>query len=380
VKYQLGLFVDRMRGADAPTTVGSAESRLVNLEAARESITLLKNEDHALPLLKTAHVLVTGPNADSLIPLNNGWTYTWQGGVDGLYPKNRHSILKAIQDKIGAANVAYVPGTTFDQEIDIAKVVVAATKADVIVACIGEWSYAETPGNIADLTLPDAQLGLVLRLELTNKPVILVLTEGRPRIIRTIVDAAKGILMTYNPGNEGGRAIADVLFGDMNPSGKLPLTYPRFTNRLFTYDHKVFGGSDTPEGQLLAMPEFEFGYGLSYATFAYSNLRVAPESASGNQRIQVEVSVKNTGTREGKEVVQLYLAEKFASITPPLKLLKRFAKIDLNPNEERVISFDLRPDDLSFIGVDNHPIVEPGTFYVHISGLTRSFEWNVSKR
>src|SRR5882762_4590610 len=279
VKFQMGLFDDPLRGMESKTVVGSPESRQASLEAARESITLLKNENHLLPLSKTAHILVTGPDADSLIPLNNGWTYTWQGDRASAYPKDYATILKAIQEKIGAGNVTYVPGTTVDHEVDVAKAVEAASKADAVVICIGEWAYAETPGNITDLTLPEAQLFLVHRIEETKKPVILVLTEGRPRIINRIAGPAKGILMAYNPSNEGGQAIADILFGDVNPSGKLPITYPRWPNRLFTYDHKVFEGEDSGEGKMLGTPQFEFGSGLSYTSFAYSDLRVAQGGA-----------------------------------------------------------------------------------------------------
>ena len=375
VKYQLGLFDDPVRGMEAKTVIGSPESRQVSLEAARESITLLKNENHMLPLSKTAHVLVTGPDADSLIPLNNGWSYTWQGDRASMYPKDRPTILKAIQEKIGAGNVSYVPGTTFDREVNIAKAAEAAAKADAVVICIGEWAYAETPGNITDLTLPDAQLYLVHKIEETKKPVILVLTEGRPRIINRIVDPAKAIVMAYNPSNEGGQAIADVLFGDVNPSGKLPITYPRWPNRLFTYDHKVFEGEDYGEGKVQGAPQFEFGAGLSYTSFAYSDLHVAPVSVSGNQTVQMDVTVKNTGDRAGKEVVQLYLSKRFASVTPPLKRLKRFAKVSLQPGESRRLSFELTSDDLSFIGAENKRTVEPGTFDVTIGGLKQSFEW-----
>jgi beta-glucosidase len=375
LKYRLGLFDDPMRGADAPTVIGSPSARRVNLQAARESITLLKNESHVLPLSKGMHILVTGPDADSLIPLDNGWTYTWQGGVANLYPKDEPTILRAIQEKAGAANVTYVPGTTLDREIDVEKAAEAAAHADAVVACIGELSYAETPGDIMDLTLPEAQLVLVRELEATNKPVILVLTEGRPRIIRTIGGEARGILMAYNPGNEGGQAIADILFGDVNPSGKLPITYPQWPNRLFTYDHKYFVGQDTPEEKALATPEYEFGYGISYTTFRYSDLRISPSTASVAQTIQVSVNVKNTGDREGQEVVELYLSKRFASVTPPLKRLKRFAKIDLQPGRERRVSFVLAPYDLSFIGVANKRVVEPGTFDVHVGGLTQSFAW-----
>jgi len=375
VKYQLGLFDDPLRGIDSKTVIGSPESRQVSLEAARESITLLKNENHMLPLAKTAHVLVTGPDADSLIPLNNGWSYTWQGDRANMYPKDRATILKAIQEKIGAANVTYVPGATYNKEVDIAKAAEAASKADAVVICVGEWAYAETPGNIPDLTLPDAQLFLALKIMETKKPVILVLTEGRPRIISRIADPAMAILMAYNPSNEGGQAIADILFGDVNPSGKLPITYPRSTNRLFTYDHKVFEGEDWGEGKALAAPQFEFGSGLSYTNFLYSDLHVVPATASASQSVRVDVTVKNSGGHAGKEVVQLYLNECFASVTPPLKRLKRFAKVLLQPGESRQLSFELTSDDLSFIGADNKRVVEPGVFDVRIGGLQQTFEW-----
>ena len=375
VKYQLGLFDDPLRGMESKTVIGSAESRKASLEAARESITLLKNENHTLPLAKTAHILVTGPDADSLIPLNNGWSYIWQGDRAKLYPKDRPTILKAIQEKIGAGNVTYVPGTTYDKEVDSGKAAEAAAKADAVVVCLGEWTYAETPGNIPDLTLPDAQLYLALKMMETKKPVIVVMTEGRPRIINRIADPANAIVMAYNPSNEGGQAIADIIFGDVNPSGKLPITYPRFPDRLFTYDHKVFEGGDGGEGKLLATPQFEFGSGLSYTDFAYSDLQVSPATASGSQTIQVGVTVKNTGAREGKEVVQLYLNERVASVTPPLKRLKRFAKVSLQPGESRRISFELTTDDLSFIGADHKRTVEPGVFDVKIGGLKQSFEW-----
>jgi len=375
VKYQLGLFDDPLRGIDSKTVVGSPESRHVSLEAARESITLLKNENHTLPLAKTARVLVTGPDADSMIPLNNGWSYTWQGNRASAYAKDHATILKAVQEKIGAANVTYVPGTTYDKEVDIAEAAEAATKADAVVLCLGEWAYAETPGNIPDLTLPDAQINLALRILETKKPVILLLTEGRPRIISRIADPANAIVMAYNPSNEGGQAIADVLFGDVNPSGKLPITYPRSANRLFTYDHKVFEGEDGGEGKAMPAPQFEFGSGLSYTSFSYSDLRVAPATASGSRAVRVEVTVKNSGGRAGKEVVQLYLNERLASVTPPLKRLKRFAKVLLQPGESRQVSFELTADDLSFIGADNKRVVEPGVFDVKVGGLQQTFEW-----
>ena len=369
LKYELGLFDDPLRGMEAKTVVGSPESRKASLEAAHESITLLKNDNRTLPLAKSAHVLVTGPDADSLIPLDNGWSYTWQGDRPSAYPTDHATILKAIQEKIGADKVTYVPGATVDKEIDVEKAAAAAASADAVVVCLGEWAYAETPGNIHDLTLPEAQLHLVRRLLDAKKPVILVLTEGRPRIIRPIVDPASAILMAYNPGNEGGHAIADILFGDVNPSGKLPVTYPRWPDQLFTYDHKTFEG-DGPGSEQNA-PQFEFGYGLSYTKFAYSNLQVKADG----QKIQVAVTVENVGDRAGKEVVQLYLHKRVASITPPLKRLKRFAKVSLQPGDSRHLIFELTPEDISFIGSDNKRVVESGTFDVYVAGLQQSFEW-----
>jgi beta-glucosidase len=269
--------------------------------------------------------------------------------------------------------VTYVPGATFDKELDVAQAAsAAASNVDAIILCLGEWAYAETPGNIADLALPDAQIHLAQKMLETGKPVILVLTEGRPRIIRPIVEGARAIVMAYNPGNEGGEAIADILFGDVNPSGKLPVTYPRYANMLFTYDHKTLQGDEGASTPLYA-PQFEFGYGLSYTQFAYSDLQVTPPSGSGAQKIQVAVTVKNTGDRAGKEVVQLYLNEQAASITPPLKRLKRFAKISLQPGESRRYSFELGSEDLSFINAENKPRVEPGLFNVQVGGLKQTF-------
>ena len=377
LKYQLGLFTDPLRGIDSNTTLGSPQSRQASLTAAQESITLLKNENRTLPLAKAAHVLVTGPDADSLIPLDNGWSYTWQGGKAYAYPTEEYAtILGAIRQKIGAEHVTYVPGSTVDKELDVAQAAAAASASnvDAIVVCLGEWAYAETPGNIPDLALPDAQIHLAQKLLESGKPVILVLTEGRPRIIRPIASGASAILMAYNPGNEGGQAIADILFGDVNPSGKLPITYPRYANMLFTYDHKTLEGDEGAATPLYA-PQFEFGYGLSYTSYAYSDLQVTPPTATGAQKIQVAVTVKNTGDRAGKEIVQLYLNEAAASITPPLKRLKRFAKIQMQPGETRRYTFELGSEDLSFINAENKRVVEPGLFHVQVGGLTQSFEW-----
>jgi beta-glucosidase len=373
LKFELGLFDSPMPDATLKSRLGSAGSRAVSLQAARESITLLKNSDNLLPLAKGRKMLITGPTADSLVSLNNGWSYTWQGTKSELYPKDRLTIRGAIEAKVGKQNVSYVPGSTLDKEVNIAEAAEAARNADVAVVCIGEGAYAETPGNIEDLTLDDAQLKLAAAISATGKPVVIVLVECRPRIISRIADGAHAILMAYNPSNEGGQAIADVLFGDCNPGGKLPFTYPRYPNALIAYDHKPYELQDTSYGNVASTPQFVFGFGLSYTTFAYSDLRVEPRAVSGDAAIAVSVTVKNTGQRAGNEVVQLYVGDLVASITPPGKRLKRFARIHLEPGQSKTLGFTLLPNDLSFVGLKNKPVVEPGEFKVMIAGLTGSF-------
>jgi len=370
VKFDLGLFEDPM---PAPSIgFATSDSRQVALQAARESLTLLKNDSAVLPLAKDRKILVTGPAASSLIPLNNGWTYVWQGDNAGLYPKDRPTIAQAIEARAGK-NVTYVAGVTFDKEIDIPAAVNAARKADVAVVCVGESSYAETPGNITDLTLSEPQLRLAEALEATGKPVVLVLVEGRPRIIKRIADGAQGILLASNPGNEGGSAIADVLFGDYNPGGKLPFTYPRATNSYLTYDHKVFETEETSFGNAAFGPQFEFGHGLSYTTFTYTNLQLSQKSVPLNAQLNVSVTVTNSGRRAGQEAVILYLRDEVASLAPPGQRVKRFAKISLEPGQSRTLSFTLGRDDFSFIGADNKPTLEPGDFRVMVGKLSEGF-------
>ncbi|HEY6805414.1 MAG TPA: glycoside hydrolase family 3 N-terminal domain-containing protein [Pyrinomonadaceae bacterium] len=372
VKYQVGLFDHSMPDASLKANFATAGSRAVALEAARESMTLLKNDGAVLPLSKDRKILVTGPTADSLISLNNGWTYVWQGNNLALYPKDRDTVLGAIKAKAGD-KVNYVPGVSFDKEIDIDAAVKAAADADVVVVCIGESSYTETPGNITDLTLSEPQLKLAERLEATGKPVVLVLVEGRPRVINRIVEGAKGILLAYNPANEGGTAVADVLFGDYNPNGKLPYSYPRTPNGLITYDHKLFETENTSYGNTAFSPQFEFGTGLSYTTFEYSNLQVSPKTAAMNGEIKVSVTVTNKGQRAGKETVIVYVRDVVATLSPPCKRVRRFAKISLEPGQNKTLTFTLRPEDLSFIGMDNKPTLEAGDFEVMVGNLMDKF-------
>jgi beta-glucosidase len=241
------------------------------------------------------------------------------------------------------------------------------------VLCLGEGSYTEPPGNITDLTLPEIQLRFAEQIIATGKPVVLVLVEGRPRIISRIADHVQGVLMAYNPSNEGGQAIADVLFGDYNPGGRLPFTYPRSPNNYLTYDHKLFETSETSYGNSATSPQFDFGTGLSYTTYSYSDLSVSPASVEPNGKVNVSIKVTNTGSRAGKETAILYVRDEVASISPPGKRVRRFAKVYLEPGQSKTLSFTLDRDDLSFIGADNKPTVEPGDFTVMIGGLTRKF-------
>jgi beta-glucosidase len=388
VKFELGLFENPGPDPALKANFARPESRQVSLEAARESITLLKNANNVLPLAKNTKVLVTGPTADSLISLNNGWTYVWQGSEESLYPKDRDTIRRAIEAKVGAGNVTYVPGTKItrragspsnstptdqEEEVDIPAAARAAQSADVVVLALGEGSYCETPGNITDLTIGEPQLKLAEAVIATGKPVVLVLVEGRPRIINRIADRIPAIVMAYNPSNEGGTAIADVLFGDVNPSGKLPFTYPRTPNGLINYDHKPFETENTSFGNLAFKPQFSFGEGLSYTTFAYRELKLDKPIISASDELTVSVTVTNTGSRAGKEAVLVYVSDLVASISPPNRRLRRFAKINLQPNQSRTLTFKLRREDLSFIGADNKPVVEPGEFEVKIGDLSQRF-------
>ncbi len=237
--------------------------------------------------------------------------------------------------------------------------------------CLGEGSYTETPGNIPDLTLGEPQRKLAEAIAATGKPIVLILVEGRPRIINRIANAASAILMAYNPSNEGGQAVADVLFGDFNPCGKLPFTYPRTANGLMTYDHKAFENEAFDNAGFT--PQFEFGQGLSYTRFTYSDLRLSQKTISRSDSLSLSVKLTNSGRLAGKEVAQLYVSDLVASLSPAGKRLKRFAKIYLGPGQSRILAFKLRQDDLSFVGVDNKPVVEPGDFEIMIGGLRETF-------
>lgn len=369
VKYELGLFDHPFYPAEDYPDFGSEKFKAVNLQAARESITLLKNHNGILPLPKKhVKVLVTGFAANSMEALNGGWSYTWQGKNTDQFARDKNTILEAIQQKIGKNKVLYAKGTLFDQTYNEQKALKLAKQADYIVLCLGELAYAETPGNINDLYLPDNQAIFARELAKTGKPVILILTEGRPRLISKFADKMQGILMAYLPGNQGGNAIADVLFGDVNPSGKLPITYPKYPNSLESYD--ISYGEQFIEAY---QPQFPFGFGLSYTSFQYSNLQISADTLTGNQNLTVSIAVKNTGARAGKETVQLYVGDVYASMIPAVKRLKAFKKIDLKPGEAKTVRFTIQKEDLSFVNRDLQTVTEPGEFKISIGPLSKSF-------
>ncbi len=369
VKYLTGLFKNPYPDQSLTAKFACKDFEKVNLDAAREAITLLENKNKTLPLKKDINVLVTGPTANKLSVLNGGWSTTWLGNNESLYPQEKQTILEAVQEKIGKNKVVYVQGCDFDKNINMKKAVEEAKRVDAILLCLGEPTYCETPGNIENLQLDDTQLTFAKTLYNTGKPVILVLVEGRPRVINQIAAGASAIVMAYLPGNEGGRAIADVLFGDVNPGGKLPFTYPRSVNGYTCYDYKPLEQFDVNKFN----PQWSFGHGLSYATFEYSNLTLDKQEYLMDEKIRVNVTIKNTGDRTGKETVALYICDLYGSVSRPVKQLKGFEKIQLAPSESKTAAFTLDKKDLSFIGRDNQRITEPGEFKVMIKNLEARF-------
>ena len=372
LKKKLGLFENPMPAADNNyAAFGNASGKLVSQLTAEESITLLKNANQLLPLDAKTKILVTGPGADSYTMLNGAWTRTWQGTDTKWDDPSVASIYDALKN-MGGENVQYVQGCTTSALSDYQAALTAAQQVDVIIACMGELPSTEIPGNIQDMHLDKAQLDYISMLSATGKPLILLLTESRPRIIRDIEPNCNAILQLYYPGDMGGVAAANIIYGKVNPSGKLPYTYPKYANALLWYDHKHTETMDVDFGNDAFDPQWTFGYGLSYTTFEYSNLYISNDTMT-SAGLTVSVTVKNTGSRVGKEVVQLYLSDQFASITPSVKRLKAYQKIELQPQESRVITFQLTPEQLQFVGADLQWIAEPGWFDVSINGSKTSF-------
>lgn len=378
LKYKTGLFDNPYPEPAAKANFGKPEFQVMALEAAREAMTLLKNKNNSLPLSKNTKVLVAGPSAQSITALNGCWSYMWQGNVEQWYPADSKTIYQAIAEKVGEKNAitTTVKGFNNAANYDITSLKRAAANVDVIVMCIGEDAYAESPGNIRDLALAEDQQELVKAAEMTGKPVILVLIEGRPRFITNIEPMASGILMAYWSGKKTAEAVADVLFGDYNPNGRLPFSYPKSMGEIVMYDRKpteevreVFndnagGGYD---------PLFAFGHGLSYTTFEYNDLKLSNNELSGDGKLTVTITVKNTGNRAGKHAVELYTRDMYASVTPSMKRLRAFQKIELNAGESKQVTFTIDKNDLAFVNKQLKTVTEAGEFEVMVGDKTAKF-------
>lgn len=391
LKFDLGLFETPVTNYKDYPEFGSKAFEQSAYQAAAEAVTLLKNRGDVLPLKKTAKILVAGPNANSMRTLNGGWSYSWQGEKVEEFADRYNTILEALQKKGGKENITYVPGVSYndkgkyweEKDVNIDAAVKAAAKVDYIVLCVGENSYTEKPGDLHDLALSPNQVTLAKELAKTGKPVILVLNEGRPRLINTIEKEMQAVIQTYLPANFGGDALADVLYGDVNPSGKLPYTYPMYANTLVTYDHKP----SEEQNKMAGMYDYEsdfaiqypFGFGLSYTTFEYADLQVNKAAVNADESIVVSVNVKNTGKREGKEVVQLYVSDLYASITPDVKRLRGFEKIILRAGESQKVSFTIAPRDLAFVAKDLRWTVEEGDYEISIGTQKVKFHLNQSR-
>ena len=369
LKKQLGLFEQPFTPANTDyKKFGSTEFARAAQNMAEESITLLKNNNQVLPIQQSAKILVTGPAANSMTYLNGAWTRTWQGSDTIWNDQSKYTIREAFNP----ATTTFIASDNMS-DTDVREKMFAAAKAsDVIIICLGEKPSTEKVGDIDALTMPDNQQQLVGLLKSTGKPVVLVLVENRPLIVNDIEPLCDAIVLAYEPGDYGGLALANIIYGKVNPSGKLPFTYPRHEASLLWYDHKHTETLDQTFGRKAFNPQWEFGYGLSYTTFQYSNLKISNDTLStGN--LQISVDVTNTGTTTGKEVVQFYIADRYASITPSVKRLRGFEKVEIKPGATHIVTFTISAKDLAFVGRDEKWISEAGWFDIMLGSEKSSF-------
>lgn len=399
LKYRLNLFEKPFYNVKDYPLFGSQEHAAVALKAAEESLVLLKNNENILPITKGKKILITGPNANSMRTLNGGWSYSWQGDKADEYATDYNTILEAFVNKYGKENIIYEPGVTYkpsgqwyeESNPEIEKAVAAAAGADYIVAVIGENSYCETPGNLTDLTQTENQRNLIKELAKTGKPIILVLNQGRPRIIADIELLAKAVINIMLPGNYGGDALANLMTGEVNFSGKMPFTYPKEINSLITYDYKPsehigkqMEGAYNYDSQVSV--QWPFGYGLSYTTFEYSNLSVNKTEFTAEDELEFTVDIKNTGNTLGKESILLFSSDLVASLTPDVRRLRAFDKIELQPGETKTVTLKIKGEDLAFVGYDGKWILEKGGFNIQIGDKTVEIncsttrKWNTPNR
>lgn len=398
MKYRLDLFKNPTQKLKNYPKFGGEEFAKLALEGATESMVLLKNEGNILPLQHGKKILLTGPNANQMRCLNGGWSYTWQGHRADEFAGKYNTIYEAFCNEYGKENVILNQGVTYNEkgkyweenEPQIQEAVAAAKDADVIVACIGENSYTETPGNLTDLWLSENQRNLVKALAQTGKPVILVLNEGRPRLIADIEPLAQGIINILIPGNMGGDALSNLVSGKSNFSGKMPYTYPKEINSLANYDFKKSEEVGTMEGaydyNAKITQQWGFGYGLSYTSYKYSNLKVSQSDFRHGDIIKVSVDVKNTGKVAGKESVLLFSSDLIASVVPDGRRLRAFDKVELQPGETKTMTFELKADDLAFVGWNGKWRLEEGDFKLMIADqsadihCTDTYQWLTANR
>lgn len=398
MKYRLDLFKNPTQKLKNYPKFGGEEFAKLALEGATESMVLLKNEGNILPLQHGKKILLTGPNANQMRCLDGGWSYTWQGHRADEFAGKYNTIYEAFCNEYGKENVILNQGVTYNEkgkyweenEPQIQEAVAAAKDADVIVACIGENSYTETPGNLTDLWLSENQRNLVKALAQTGKPVILVLNEGRPRLIADIEPLAQGIINILIPGNMGGDALANLVSGKANFSGKMPYTYPKEINSLANYDFKKSEEVGTMEGaydyNAKITQQWGFGYGLSYTSYKYSNLKVSQSDFRHGDIIKVSVDVKNTGKVAGKESVLLFSSDLIASVVPDGRRLRAFDKVELQPGETKTVTFELKADDLAFVGWNGKWRLEEGDFKLMIADqsadihCTDTYQWPTANR
>ena len=398
MKYRLGLFENPTQKLKNYPKFGGEEFAKIALDGATESMVLLKNEAGILPLQQGKKILLTGPNANQMRCLDGGWSYTWQGHRSDEFAGKYNTIYEAFCNEYGKENVILNQGVTYNEkgkyweenEPNIEAAVAAAKDADVIVACIGENSYTETPGNLTDLWLSENQRNLVKALAKTGKPIILVLNEGRPRLIADIEPLAQGVIDIFLPGNYGGDALAQLVAGKQNFSGKMPYTYPKEINSLANYDFKKSEEVGTMEGaydyNAKITQQWGFGQGLSYTTYEYSNLKVSQSQFRHSDVIKVSVDVKNTGKVAGKESVLLFSSDLIASMVPDGRRLRAFDKVELQPGETKTVTFSLKADDLAFVGYDGKWILEEGDFKLMIANQTAdihcgdTYQWQTANR
>ena len=383
LKLELDLFNVPVTNYQDYDDFGSEKYTKLAYNAASESITLLKNKDDLLPIKinNNTKILVTGPNGNNMRTLNGAWTYSWQGEKIDQFAGNFNTIFEAFSNAYGEKHVKYVPGVSYIddgeyfemQEEDINKAVLEAKKSDYVILCLGENTYTEKPGDLNDLTLHKLQLKLAKEIAKTGKPIVLILNLGRPRLITDIQPLMKSIINIYLPGNFGADALVDIVSGKVNPSGKLPYSYPAFPNSLLTYYHKPSDVQNNSQGAYNYVGEvnnlYDFGYGLSYSEFKYSNMILNKLEYSESDTIEMSVNLKNMSDIPGYETIQVYSSDLFASITPDIKRLRRFSKVYLKGGEEKNIKFTLPINELAFVNYNNEYVVEPGKFKISIGGL-----------